>query len=282
MIKTMAFDMPHFGKWRCLIAFVVFCSGCHWIFPFEPSTTDGNRSDGGVDSSLDVVISGDVMDGMADGYSSTDLDVGPDSSPCIFDDFNGPMSSWKVSHKRGSWSWHAPTSARQEMESFIGGHAMVQGSLPMVHGFVAKSIATVHSVFDNGQQQGAGLSLVISEGTDDDKPYRQVLCISWMEVDSTAEYVAVSYFTGGSQQADSFAADLLDFTIKGNPTTYTLEVTQDNNVWTATCTVASESGKSGKATADISSFVDSDPLGVALVTTGVFADFEYVQVCPVP
>ena len=70
----------------------------------------------------------------------------PDSSPCIYDDFTGPLSSWKVTLQRGDWVWTSPGSARQQKLNYFGAQALVQGSEPMVSALSQPTLPTSSTV----------------------------------------------------------------------------------------------------------------------------------------
>lgn len=207
-----------------------------------------------------------------------DLVPDPDSSPCIFDDFNGPLSTSKVTILRGDWIWSSPSSLRQQQVNYFGGQAQVQGSTTMVSSFTAETTCTVDKVYNNGMGQGGGLSLLVRKVASNE-PYRQVMCLTWMWAGTSTAKLAVAYFGGSSKSAYSLASKTLSSSPLGIPVTYTMTVNQQGNAWTGTCTISAGT-KSESVTAEITSIVDATPLGVALFTTGVTADFDNVQVCP--
>jgi len=206
----------------------------------------------------------------------------PDSSPCILDEFTGP-TGWKVTPQRGDWVWKSPSTIRQQKIDAFGAHALVQGSEPMVSGFSAQTTCTVTDVYDNGAGQGAGLSLLVKK-VSSSHPYRQVMCLTWVYGgSSTTANLALAYYQGQSYTAYSFsgAKKSLSSCPKGVPVTYTMSVKQQGAAWMATCAIAFGS-VTESVTANVSSIVDATPLGVALFSTGVTADFDRVEVCPAP
>lgn len=209
-----------------------------------------------------------------------DLVVVPDASPCIHDDFNTSLAASKVTIQRGDWVWKAPGSLRQQKLDYFGGQALVQGSETMVGSFAAESTVTVDQVYDNGKGQGGGLSLVVRQ-VSSNEPHRQVMCLTWIWANTGVNKLALASFPGTSKSASSLASQSLGFSVVGVPASYALKVEQQGSSWTATCTLTA-GANTESVTADVTSIVDAQPLGVALFTTGVTADFDWVEVCPGP
>ena len=249
----------------------------------DGSTTaaDGRRDSVPVsdaDSAADGQVTGDAE--LAQDALPEDAPV-PDSSLCIFDDFDSPIADWQVTLLRGSdWIWKPPSTARQDKVYYFGAQALVNGSGALVSSFTAETICTVDKVYNNGYGQGAGLSLLIRK-VDNNEPYKQVMCLTWMWANTQTAKLTLARFSGTSKSAPTIESKLLGWYPLNDPVTYTMTVTQQGAVWTATCTMTS-GANTETVTTDISSYVDTTPLGVALFTAGASADFDQIKVCSGP
>ena len=211
--------------------------------------------------------------------------LAPDTpSPCVGDDFLTDMPGWAVSLLKGDWSWLPPTHAHHQLPA-IGyrvGEAQIDGS-PQLLGapLTGEATLTLDAVYQNGNAHGAGLALLIKDNGSTSIADTLVACVVRQSSATGQTGVSIWYFSGGSNSAKSLGngsnpgTSLFQTPVKLTMTLVPLGGTS----FTMTCALDA-AGKQDSTTADISSYVDIPPFGVALVSFGATVDFDEVRLCP--
>ena len=275
-----------------IAAMMVLGAGCHAILPMgtwsgdaagKPAqATDAGRpgTEAGDPSGTDAAMADAAR---LDAPRSPDTQMNPDASACVFDEFTSSIGS--ISPGRGNWVWDGTTMARHSTSDVLGAHALIQGSTPHSANFDARTVVAVQEVYPDEYWHGAGLTLLVRAGGTN-RPFRQVMCITWVKAHEDSAELGLASFDGKSKWADNMPGARVAFPVptKGEQAEHRLSVRSNGGTWSATCsvTVGTTTKTTRTVTADISSVVDAEPLGVVLLSTWVAADFDWVTVCPVP
>ena len=211
--------------------------------------------------------------------------LAPDTtSPCLGDHFVTDVAGWAVSLLKGDWSWIPPTHAHHQLPGmgYKVGEAMITDSPTLLGAQLqGQATLTLSAVYQNGNSHGAGLALLVKSNSSTSIADTLVACVVKQSSATGETGVSIWYFSGGSNSAKSLGngsnpgTSLFQIPAKLTMTLVPLGGTS----FTMTCALDA-AGKQDSATADISSYVDIPPVGVALVSFGATVDFDEVSLCP--